>query len=452
MKRIFVSFTAAVVVALVSVATIFYACKKESGNHILAKAGVSKETIVAWLSTQKETGHDNSFIGGIQQKANWQAASTAPINNERQLLLVPLEAGSDLILMLNSNNAQILLGFVAGTGFDGPQKSSSKAQLWADYFAEKKGSFSGSMRAASLQNEFLFEYHWQNGKQTYGRKVLPIELKGFSSGNITPVTTGSVCTDFYLVTSWSDGSQTYEYMFSSCRSSEWGCGLLQAFPGYGNVLLSYGGCNGGSGSVGGGGSKENNSSVKEIIDSLSNPCHKAVLQSLMANGLGNDITGILKNTFGTNDLINIQFANVLTLSEPLTDAKSSYSSSMGTYTVLVNMNESRLQHSSREYIAETMFHEVLHGYLKSKSSTMDELSQHIEMATAFLDKEVAALREVFPELSSHDAKCLVIGGYNDIQRNNPGFLEKLLSGYNLELDDVENTNERFRTGKKGNKC
>ncbi len=439
---------------LITAIGVFHACKKETAKGIISQAGLSEEKIIAWLSAQKHptAGKDNSFIDGIQQKAAWNKASTATINNERQLLLVPLEAGNDLVLMVNSRNAQILLGFVAGTGFDGPQKNTSKAQLWADYFAEKKSNFSGSMRAASLQNEFLFEYHLQNGRQTSGKKVLPVELRNFSSGNITPVHTGAVCTDFYLVTSWSDGSQTYEYMFSSCASSEWGCGLLQAFPGYGNVLLSSGGCNGGGGSVGGGGSKENNSSVKEIIDSLTNPCHKAVLQSLMASGLGNDITAILKNTFGVSEFINVNFLDVTTTRDPNASAETTYFQTTERTDVTTKLNSTLLVNASKEYIAETIFHEILHGFMDANSAIKGNLAQHTEMAQSYIDKEVLALREIFPKLKQHDALCLVIGGYSDIQDNNPSLMSKILKAYKLSIDDVQFTNDNYRNGSSGTKC
>ncbi len=436
---------------LAGLVLFLYACKKEAGNGILEKAGTSKENMIAWLSAQKEPGKSNASIDEILKKASWSEASSAIINNERQLLLVPLEAGSDLVLMVNSHHAQVLLGFVAGTNPDGSMKNTSKAQLWADYFAEKKSSFSGSMRAASLQNEFLFEYHLLNGRQTSGKKLLPVELHPFNSGNITPVTTGAVCTDFYLVTSWSDGSETYDYMFTSCKSSEWGCGLLQAFPGYGNSLMSYGGCGGGSG-LGGGGSKENNSSVKEIIDSLTNPCHKAVLQSLMANGLGNDVTDILKKTFGVSDAINVYFSDDQHAKASDPSGKTEPHTSMDIININIWLNEQRLVNASKEYIGETIFHEIFHGYFDAKGTFQGELSQHIEMAKSYLDKEIVALQEVFPNLSLHDAQSLVLGGYGDIQANNPALFNQILSKYNLDLNDIVSTNDLYREGRKGTKC
>ncbi len=453
MKRKVVLLVPIILLVLFCVVMAFFACKKEAGNAILEKAGTSKENMIAWLSAQKEPGKSNVSIEEILRKAFWSEASSAIINNERQLLLVPLEAGGDLVLMINSRNAQVLLGFVAGTNPDGPMKNTSRAQLWADYFAEKKGSFSGSMRAASLQNEFLFEYHLLNGRQTSGKKLLPVELHNFNSGNITPVTTGAVCTDFYLVTSWSDGSETYEYMFSSCRASEWGCGLLQAFPGYGNVLVSYGGCNGGSGSVGGGGSKENNSSVKEIIDSLTNPCHKAVLQSLMANGLGNDITNILKSTFGVGEYVNVTFQDVVTLpNDPDIPAKTNPSFKGQYIDITTQLNNTVLANATKEYIAETFFHEILHGYLDANKMIKNALCQHIEMAQSYLDKEVNALMELFPKLTLHDAQCLVIGGYGDIQANNPDVMNAILTKYNLTDNNVSTTNNKYKYGQKGTKC
>lgn len=66
-----------------------------------------------------------------------------------------------------------------------------------------------------------------------------------------------------------------------------------------------------------------------------------------------------------------------------------------------------------------MFHEIIRGYLRSSTTIRGELNSHIEMANSYVNKEINALQEVFPNLSLHDASCLVIGGYADIQGNDP---------------------------------
>lgn len=43
---------------------------------------------------------------------------------------------------------------------------------------------------------------------------------------------------------------------------------------------------------------------------------------------------------------------------------------------------------------------------------------------------------------------MVIGGYADIQSNDPALFEQILSKYDLELNDVVNTNNRYKSGKK----
>lgn len=125
---------------------------------------------------------------------------------------------------------------------------------------------------------------------------------------------------------------------------------------------------------------------------------------------------------------------------------------MGVIKVRTSLNNTALANASKEYIAETIFHEIMHGYFDANGTILDEFAQHVEMATAYLNKEVAALQEVFPGLNTHDAQCMVIGGYADIQTNNPALLNQILSQYGLTLNDVASTNNSFKNGSKGTKC
>jgi len=451
-------------VIFMAVLFVFYACRKESGNQQLKLAGISKEKILQWLDSQGDNSSvgDHSFIRSIQSTAQWDQATTVSVNNEKELVVVPFHSplgNKELVLMKLPASNNIMMGYVSAIQFDGAQKNLTKAQVLANYFAERGNNFSGTLSAATVNNEFLFEYRMQNGRRLSGKSQMPVAIKKQNNGTISAINTGAPsCTDFYLVTYWSDGTTSYDYMYTSCTTIMDGCPIMQAFPSNGEIRTVLGNCNTYGGGTSGGATKDNSSSVKDIVDSLTNKCQKAVLQSLMAAGLGNAITGILKETFGVTDKLNVVFEDVPLTKDPTTPGYTNPQRKDEYLDIHIELNNTVLANSSKEYLAETMFHEIMHGYFdanntfKGDDTTSRELAQHIEMSKSYLDKEVIALRELFPNLSLYDAQCLVIGGYGDIQKNRPNMMDAILEKYNLTGYEVQNTNNKYKNGKKGTKC
>ena len=191
--------------------------------------------------------------------------------------------------------------------------------------------------------------------------------------------------------------------------------------------------------------------IETITNELQNPCLVSVLQSLNNADLKNAISKLLINTFGQSDKFNVTFI----------EDELSYASTSGGPDNYGNINinvylPTSLSNSSKEYIAETMFHEILHAYLDYKEiigkETPSELDQHIEMAQGYVDNEVIALREIFPSLSIPDATALVLGGFGQLQEEKPDYFDNLLSKYNTDENAVASTNGSYKSGQKGTKC
>lgn len=112
-----------------------------------------------------------------------------------------------------------------------------------------------------------------------------------------------------------------------------------------------------------------------IKDSLTTPCAKSLLAQ--APTLANDIATLLNKTFGTNKNINITFYNKSFGNA--TEAAKSYSQGStdkngDTFSCDVYLNDDVIKGASQEYILATMYHEVIHAFLRYEQHTLGEVA------------------------------------------------------------------------------
>lgn len=128
---------------------------------------------------------------------------------------------------------------------------------------------------------------------------------------------------------------------------------------------------GGGGGNGGSNSPPNTANLA-IIDSLVGyPCAQDILRQLP--NLKNDIATLIKNTFGPNSNIDLQFKVDSTLKNTTVDGKFlSYAgnSPNNGATYKIGINPDVLKNASREYILVTLYHEALHAYIGYAKATM----------------------------------------------------------------------------------
>jgi hypothetical protein len=190
------------------------------------------------------------------------------------------------------------------------------------------------------------------------------------------------------------------------------------------------------------------SSTNTITDSVTNPCLKAIIDNLTNNKtIQTDVTNVLRNTFGVNDQVNITFnEGILTGSHSADDANTSGNQLNN---LVVTFNTPAIASASKEYLLETTMHEIYHAYLDVNTSLKGSLSQHAYMIKNYVTTEVATLQKVFPSLSLHDAQCLVLAGYGDID---PTTFGMALTAFNLTSGDVATTNNSYKSGAIGIHC
>ena len=140
--------------------------------------------------------------------------------------------------------------------------------------------------------------------------------------------------------------------------------------------------NGGGGNSGGG----NNSEGKQkdnIINELKNPCAKALLDQ--APNLNNDIAKILRETFGTNNNINVTFKEKNSLRGTTTSGETTrLKSSEGIIDIEIGLNPDILNSATKEYILATMYHEVIHAFLRVELAKLGESAFYKKYPNSFI--------------------------------------------------------------------
>ncbi|MEA5406089.1 hypothetical protein VB776_24330 [Arcicella sp. DC2W] len=179
--------------------------------------------------------------------------------------------------------------------------------------------------------------------------------------------------------------------------------------GYGFIKDAYGNCvycpNGGRCGDNTGTTDENELTNK-IEDNFTDPCFSNTLQDLRNNNWKTTATEILAN-FDASSSLNLIFEN-LNLGDAALDGDH-HRLNANNYNVTLN-NEA-LKGASKEYIAVTMMHEIIHAQLSAQGK-MGNLLNHIEMANSYINPMARALMFIYL-LNETDAKALAWGGLHE---------------------------------------
>lgn len=85
--------------------------------------------------------------------------------------------------------------------------------------------------------------------------------------------------------------------------------------------------------------------------------------------LNNDLARLLKDTFDTNDKVNITFKAKEGMGS-VDGIKSFTEYKNGVFNTTIDLNADVLKYATQEYILVTMYHEFIHAYLSYQVSTL----------------------------------------------------------------------------------
>jgi hypothetical protein len=186
--------------------------------------------------------------------------------------------------------------------------------------------------------------------------------------------------------------------------------------------------------------------AQTIDNKIQNPCLSGTFTLVASSSLNNFITDVLTTTFGETGDFNIEIKDEI-LNNLLKDAVTTAQPySNGRIDFLIKLNSEVLPDASKEYTGATIYHEILHAYLRTKGIKGD-LIQHNILANEYADKLKDAIINAFPSIDPIDAKALAWGGlhetaaYDSIRTNHP-----------TEFADLQSRNAKHRVSTSGTPC
>jgi hypothetical protein len=188
--------------------------------------------------------------------------------------------------------------------------------------------------------------------------------------------------------------------------------------------------------------------VPTIVDSLKNPCLKAVVKYVMDGGMEVYTANIANFVFGSTDSFDLIWAQTNTLPNNVDGTTDANGKAPGGFVATIHLNANILPTSSKEYIAATAMHEILHAYMDF-DNVLAGFNQHGYMVTNYLYAMSYDLKQLFPGISDDDATALAWGGLGettawlDLVRDHPD-----------QANAIVEKNKQYKdaTGTKGTRC
>lgn len=205
---------------------------------------------------------------------------------------------------------------------------------------------------------------------------------------------------------------------------------------------------GGGGGGGGGGYGGDEADMDDINNYLVTPCLSDTWEALMSNDVNVDLVYLLKSTFSATTRFNLSISEASDF-EVDADGNSIDATTIttrqpnGTFDMHVYLNKVELQDASKEYIAATMFHEIIHAYMRA-TGVLDEKLHHEQMGQYYISSMMYSIQKVFPSLSDSQARSLALGG-----------LKKTTNFSRLsqsEKDEILAENQRHKLSIHGTSC
>ncbi|MVT11557.1 hypothetical protein [Chitinophaga tropicalis] len=435
MRRIVLPILCAVFITLFLVA-----CQKESNKEDLQSSENSISVADAKKFFEAEVLPITARIkNAVHKQVDWNKAYSQIAG--KQLVVIPVDF--DKPFYASRDNGKTKFDMRRNTFLVFYRDSLQKIHAEVVYkqpenITTAKKTFSGSILIESWSGELLKSFKYVDGKRYKGDAVR------LASGDYMAADYGSLTycwiTNYYYCVYY-NGQQlscTNSYAIQTCidltgSAENPGGGPPDGPDTEDNADPEYEG-------VG-----ENNwVEFRDITNGVNTPCFSEVVDSISKGHLQAAISLILLQTFNQTDLINISFIDSH-YGSTQTDATTNVSSSNGMANYLVDLNIDALQNASKEYIAATIFHEILHAYFATKN--IDPVLEHDEMALYYRDQIATAVRSLYPSISENDANALAYGGlqhtytWSELVRTNPSAANSIVS-----------INQAYKNGTSGVSC
>lgn len=191
--------------------------------------------------------------------------------------------------------------------------------------------------------------------------------------------------------------------------------------------------------------------VQSITNLITEPCQWWVAQELMTMRKQSEIVDMAHDIFGTSAKVNLTYKDKSayfidhpgkTFPDDVA-GRTTRAVSGGTLNISIYLNTDVLGLASREYIAATLLHELMHGILNDGTASYE----HNSMVEDYIDEMDALLIDAYPNLSAYDARALNIEGLSD------SILGSVLASiFTTGWNNYINTAHEYLNGTKGTSC
>jgi hypothetical protein len=261
-----------------------------------------------------------------------------------------------------------------------------------------------------------------------------------SQSNQTTFDTEPPCYGCDLLTVVMHNSKRNSYRFGS-----YDYGLIYISSYYDiQVNGSDGGGGGGGSGVYVGGRDVSDGIVDDININITDPCISSVMNDILSKDKQNEVMSYINREFGLNENCNMNISDVLNLTDSkgiFVAGNTKYIRTTGSLTVNIYININK--NNSKEFIAATILHEMIHGYIFSQNIPQNGIEEAIANPQ-YVDWMSASLISLFPNLSLIDANALALGGLEETS------YFKSLSKDTQDASKI--TNGRHQAGNEGQKC
>lgn len=186
--------------------------------------------------------------------------------------------------------------------------------------------------------------------------------------------------------------------------------------------------------------------LRDITNNLTTPCLGNVFNQINnSDSLGTDIGHILHDVFDIWDQANLTIGESTSL--PSNENGHTNSTASGAYfNADIVLNANTLPVAAKEYIAGTIYHEIIHAYLNYTGQS-GNMNNHTQMTLDYMNAIKSTLQYYYPGLSSTAAEAIAWVGLDAttawaaLQTNDPTKYNQIIS-----LQDS------YRAGTSGTPC
>jgi hypothetical protein len=228
---------AASLIAVIVILLFTISCNKKDISIVNSNNNATKEMLLSYLNQQKKIDlKASSFIDTLISKSNWCDLSETSISKDVKLIYLPLNYSRNRIgasFLYNNNTQSVYYSLITETPLSLSSISPTKnpilnkpydviipkdairpVDVIAGFYKYNMNGYTGSIKAFSLSNSFLWEYGYQNGNRKYERLITNSTIV-YESNNTSPKQSYNVgsnllkssgCVWSYLVTYCNDGS------------------------------------------------------------------------------------------------------------------------------------------------------------------------------------------------------------------------------------------------------